>query len=564
MRSVQRNLLKYYVVICGRININKEMTLVNRLINEHPWISLLLVLVALFGFQLLNIVYGFDLLDTGFHLVAYENVFDYPDVVSYNFMYYLTNVVGGAFLLVNPEMGIIDFRILGALFVLITIAFIFTTLKSEIPIVHLLIGAILVVVCYVRLPYSFNNGILSCCLYAVSIVTLYKGLSLNNSLLVIIGGVVVGVNIFTRIPNILAVGMVFIILLYKKCYLKINVVDWKNACCFLFGVGGGILIIMTLMTQLNHTESFCRSIKAIFTMSCGNETHNILWMLKIYIVFYLMAVIPILIFYALLNIDKKITNRPLHNIIFVICLLSLGLYVYYAPYAYMVLWGVFVLGCLLFIVKQRSHLGVFAIFALFMLIIEIMGSDSCVNHGSLPALLAAPIASMRLIDRNKIVYVLVFVFAVFMQLIITGNYQDSGSIYLKTGMIHSVEAKGIYTTDIKASVVNSTLKGIKPYVHVSDTMICFPSSPMMNYLTHTKPAGGTCWPGIIEHGGFIMPIIGTPKILFNKTTSPGEDGMRIYDLDHEYGFDLKSFIRDNKYRKVYENDYYILIIPPFS
>ena len=469
---------------------------------------------------------------------------------------------GGAFLLANPEMCIIDFRFLGALFVLFSIVFIFATLKNEIPIIHLLIGAILVVVCYVRLPYSFNNGILSCCLYAVSIVTLYKGLSLNNSLLVIIGGVVVGVNIFTRLPNFLAIGMVFIVLLYKKYYLKINVVDWKNACCFLVGVGGGILVIMTLMTQLNHTESFMRSLETVFTLTSGNETHNIMWILKIYIVFYLMAVIPILIFYALFNIDKEIANRPLHNIIFVICLLSFCLYVYYAPYAYMVLWGVFVWGCLLYIVKQRNHLGVFAIFALFMLIIEICGSDSYVNHGSLPALLAAPIASKQLLNRKKVVYLFAFVIAVFFQLIITGNYQDSGSIYYKTGMINCVEAKGIYTTINKASVVNSTLKGIKPFVHVSDTMICFPSSPMMNYLTHTKPAGGMCWPG--EQGGFIMPIKGTPKILFNKTPFPSEGWTRVYNIDDKYGFDIKSFIRDNKYRKVYENDYYILLVPPSS
>ena len=540
------------------------MTLVGRLINEHPWISLLLVLVALFGFQLLNIVYGFDLWDTGFHLVAYENIIDSPDSISYNLMYYLTNVVGGAFLKLYPQMSILDFRILGAIFVLLTIICIFIALKNEIPTVHLLIGAILVVVSYVKLPYSFNNAILSCCLYAISVVILYKGLSLNNYLLVIVGGIFVGVNIFTRIPNVLAIGMVFIVLLYKKYYLKINVVDWKNACFFLLGVGGGILIILTLMTQLHHTEPFCRSLKIVFTMASGNETHNILWMLKIYIVFYLMAVIPLLVFYALFNINKKIVDCPLLiiNIIRVICLLSFGLYVYYTPVPYMLLWGMFVLGCLLCIVKQRNHLGVYAILALFMLIIEIYGSDSYVNHGSLPALLAAPIASMQLFDRKKIVYVLAFVFAVFVQLIITGNYQDSGPIYYKTGLINSVEAKGIYTTDIKASVVNSTLMGIKPYVHVSDTMICFPSSPMMNYLTHTKPAGGMCWPG--DKGVFIVPIEGTPIILFNKTSFLNEECTKTYNLDDKYGFDIKSFIIENEYQKVYENDYYMLFVPPLS
>lgn len=537
------------------------MTLVGRLINEHPWISLLLVLVALFGFQLLNIVYGFDLWDTGFHLVAYENIFDSPDSISYNLMYYLTNVVGGVFLKLYPQMSILDFRILGAIFVLLTIICVFIALKNEIPTVHLLIGAILVVVSYVKLPYSFNNAILSCCLYAISVVILYKGLSLNNYLLVIVGGIFVGVNIFTRIPNVLAIGMVFIVLLYKKYYLKINVVDWKNACFFLLGVGGGILIILTLMTQLHHTEPFCRSLKVVFTMASGNETHNILWLLKIYLVFYLLAMIPLFIFIALFNIGSELTKGSrIKYLIYFFCLLSFGLYVYNAPNTYMVLWGLFVSGCLLFIVRQRNNLGVLALLALFMLITEIYGSDSCVNHGSLPALLAAPVASMQLLNRKRIVYVVTFILAVCWQIIRKGNFQDVGPIYKKTEYIECSDARFILTTTKKANAINCTLDGIRPFVANGDTLMCFPAAPMMNYLTHTHPVGGMCWPG--EQGFFVMPIEGCPKILFNKTSFSGENWYVINELDDTYGFDIESFITKHRYRRAYENDYFILFIPP--
>lgn len=539
------------------------LSIISSRINNYPWISLLLVLISLFGFQLLNIIYGFDLYDTGFHLVGYENIYNSPGAVSYNFMYYLTNIVGGGFLKLYPQMSILDFRILGALFILLAIAFIFAALKDEIPVTHLLLGAVLVVVSYVKLPYSFNNGILSCCLYSISVVILYKGLTLNNKILVIVGGFVVGVNVFTRIPNVLAVGLVFVILLYKKYYLKKNIVDWKNAYYFLIGVVAGGGLILTLMMRLNHTEFFWNSLKVVFTMSNGSETHNILWMLKIYIVFYLMAVIPLLIFYALFNIGDEFPKGAfLKNLICILFLLSFGLYVYNAPNVYMVLWGLFVSGCLLYIIRKRDCLGVLALLALFMLFTETYGSDSSVNHGSLPALLAAPIASMQLFDRKKIVYVLTFFLAVCIQVIKTGNYNDVGPIYYKTEMIKSIEAEGIYTTCDRARAINSTIEGIKPYVSASDTLMCFPSSPMMNYLTHTRPAGGMCWPG--EQGGFIMPIKGTPKILFNKTMFPGESRTRYYDLDDEYGFDIKSFIEVNKYRKVFENDCYILFIPPFS
>ena len=90
-------------------------------INQHPWTSLGVVLIMLFGFQLLNIVFGFDLNDTGFHLVAYENVFNAPGCVTYNFMYYLTNIIGGILMRIFPNLGVLGFRIVGALLVLLTL-----------------------------------------------------------------------------------------------------------------------------------------------------------------------------------------------------------------------------------------------------------------------------------------------------------------------------------------------------------------------------------------------------------------------------------------------------------
>ena len=64
-------------------------------ISQHPWTSLGVVLVMLFGFQLFNIIFGFDIYDTGYHLVGYENIFSAPDSVIGNFGIYLTSLVGG-------------------------------------------------------------------------------------------------------------------------------------------------------------------------------------------------------------------------------------------------------------------------------------------------------------------------------------------------------------------------------------------------------------------------------------------------------------------------------------
>ena len=126
--------------------------------------------------------------------------------------------------------------------------------------------------------------------------------------------------------------------------------------------------------------------------------------------------------------------------------------------------------------------------------------------------------------------------------------------------IDIAEAKGFFTSKERADAINSTLLGIRPYVAIDDTMMCFPLAPMMNYLTHTRPAGGTCWIG--EDGDFILPIERTPRILFNKTFFSGDNWYEIYKLDGKYGFDILSFIKRHRYRKVYENDYFMLFVPP--
>lgn len=531
-------------------------------VNQHPWASLGIVLISLYGFQLLNIVYGFDLNDTGFHLVAYENVFNAPGCVTYNFMYYLTNIVGGTLMWLFPNLGVLGFRIVGALLVLLTLIIIFLTLKNSIPVIHLLLGSILVVVGYVKLPYVLNNAILSCCLYAVSIVFLYKGLCRKKILLVILSGLIVGLNIFTRIPNILGVGLVLIIFLHKKYYLKINSFDWRNAFYFLIGVSLGVLIVLGIMVRMGHADIFKNSLLVVFSMAGDGSSHNILWMLKIHIAFYLSAIIPLFVLYAIGHIEKRVESKGNIYFIFIfISVLSIALYVYETPWVYVLIWGFIVLGCIICIFRNRNQLGVLAILALYMMIIEIYGSDYGVNHGSLPALLAAPIASMQLLDRKKIVYVLTFVLAVCWQVIRKGNFQDSGPIYQKSQMITNLETKGVYTTKEKASVINTTLKDIDPYVSIGDTMVCFPSAPMMNYLTHTRPAGGSCQPG---SSGFILPLEKTPKLLFNKVSFSGNGWPQMYKIDDEYCFDIKSFISEHNYRKVYENDHFILFVPPVS
>ena len=121
-------------------------TKVVEFLQKNPFVSFSLTLIGIILYQCLNLFWGFELADSGFHLTAFDNIFDAPDSVSYNFMYYLTNVIGGGIMKLLPNIGILGFRVVGAALVDIALLLIFCSLRKDIPVVHLLIGVVLVVV----------------------------------------------------------------------------------------------------------------------------------------------------------------------------------------------------------------------------------------------------------------------------------------------------------------------------------------------------------------------------------------------------------------------------------
>ena len=537
----------------------------NDFVQRNPIASFVITLTFLFLYQCLNLFWGFEVIDSGYHLTAFQNIYIAPESISANFSFYLTNLWGGGLLFIFPDMGVFHFRIVGAICVLFAITSIFFALWKEIPVIHILIGSTLVVISYVVLPYSLNNGILSCLLYVLAILVLYKGIKRNSTSLTLVSGIVVGFNVFTRIPNILGVGLSFVILFHRKFVNFSNTLDWRNAFVFIIGVALGISFVLVLMRFLDHMDTFMYNFHALFSSgTTNNHNHSILSLILSQFTFYLANVIPILVFYALFHLQEQISDnkRCLRVLFCAVASLWVFYYVYYLENSYRILWGMCVVGCMMCIFRRREKYALLAILSLYMLFVEILGSDFALNHGSLPALLAAPIASMMLLNSKRIAFLIAFIMAVSCYAVRRGNYADDGPIYAKTTPIDVPEARYILTTSEKANAIEKTLTGIKPFVHPGDTLLCFPAAPMMNFLTHTYPVGGTCWPIIPGgNGRFVCPIEGTPKVLFNKFSPYGPCWQgTTFTLDTKYGFDIKSFLNIHHYRLAFENEYFMLYV----
>lgn len=532
--------------------------MVSKIINytqNYPFTSLAIVMVVLFCYQSLNIFWGFEILDSGYHLTAYDNIFDAPDSVSANFCYYLTNVLGGVFMNFFPGIGIVGFRIIGALFVDSAILLIFLCLRKEIPVIHLLIGGVLVVMSYIQIPYSFNNGICSCFFYVCALLSLYKGLIGGRMTLIFLSGILVGINIFSRIPNVLAVGLILIILIHEYIESGNRKCDWKFAFLFLLGVTLGVIIIYLLILYLGHQQAFKEALNNLYhagmSSSDGHSFVNLIWT-QFY--FYLCAIVFVSLFFALLFVYKHI-EVLLWRGVFVGISSFVIFYHVYLNMGYEPVWAICAVGCLLNL-NKRTHLTLFASLAFFMLIVEILGSGGGNNHGSLPALLAAPVASYTLINRKNIIFVSIICLAFFIKIIKQGNFTDFGPLYKKNSSINIEECSLIKTTAERAEAMNATLPVLRKYVHPKDTLFVYNSAPMMNYLTHTRPAGGISWPAL----GYIKPLKGTFKILVQKSdgfTIPTQPRC-VLPTGNQM---LNSYMKEHQYKIVWENPYFILLFP---
>ena len=532
-------------------------TKVVEFLQKNPFVSFSLTLIGIILYQCLNLFWGFELADSGFHLTAFDNIFDAPDSVSYNFMYYLTNVIGGGIMKLLPNIGILGFRVVGAALVDIALLLIFCSLRKDIPVVHLLIGVVLVVVCYIKVPYSLNNGICTCFLYVCFLLLLYKGITSGNNILLFLGGCLVGINIFTRIPNVLAIGLGVIVLVNQWFINRKMIFAWTAMVWFLVGVAIGLFSVAILIWILGHQTAVMEAMNVLFLKgTSSSDTHSLgnLVVAQLYTDF--IAVIYAASFFTVFFVSKSLENDRIKRILFTVIASMIIVYHVYLNNAYNPLWALCMVGCLVGL-RMKGSMALLAIFALYMMVVEPIGSNSGYNHGSLPALLAAPLASSVILNRRNFIFVMVVCAAIGLSLIKQGNYFDFGPLAEKRYAINAPECSYIVTTKKRAIAMNSSLPEIKRFVNPKDTLLVYGDAPMVNFLTHTRPAGGMCWPG---SGFFVKPFESAPKILIHKfgdLTEPKSQMNGVPPVNQM----LVSYMLKHQYQLVWENPYFMLLLP---
>ena len=526
--------------------------------------------------QLVIAVFGVDLCDSGYYLTFFDNIFKAPASVEYNFMYYLSGVAGGVLNAVLPEGGKwMAMRVAGVLCNAGAMAIMACALRRILPATAVIMGFLMVVASLVMYPFTFNNDLMSALLWVAALACMFKALTHGRWRSLLLAGVLVGVNTFTRIPNVLAIGlavMPFVAHYYKEC--------WRQCGTFLAGAAAGILAVIGMMMALGHWDIFVQNMTdllGIVTGSSGAATHNAGGLVSVMLGFYrqclLLGLKMAALWLPLWLAWRYVGNRWLRWVLWLAVAIVSLYFMWHQSHIMHPLWVMCVVGLVWVIIKGGSR-AVAAWLGLFMLLVFPLGSDGATNNGGIIAWMAAPVAALMWQRRTTIVFPLTFILVGLVQALLLGAYFDGGSLRHKTATVNDSRAALVRTTPERAHIINETLAGLQGRVSAGDTLLCFGSIPMMNHLTRTIPAIGCSWPELLSADALDARLKAWdgdfPAILRQKFNDLGpywseatDDFLQAYPhqdkfLTQDKMDAIKRFIAAHGYRIVWQNEWFAL------
>ncbi|MBR5684828.1 MAG: HAD-IB family phosphatase [Muribaculaceae bacterium] len=549
-----------------------------------------IVLALLVLYQLLGVFFGMDIADAGFYLTFYDNIFTAPSSVEYNFMYYLSGVIGGTFQSLFPSLGMAGMRLLGVVFNTLCAIILYYALRRHLDERAIALGCALVIVSFIAPPYTFCYDLCTIVFYVLAITLLWRGLMTNKTWVVAVAGAVAGLNILVRIPNVLGLSMALLPLIRYFAVRRYMQIYWVRplfrTLLFLGSAGLALCFVLVLMPA-SHTTcllNVLRDLRDIAADNTGTASHSTGHMIMVQLRFYateawvaVKLAVPVAIYWW-----AHVKARPLWlSWALKVAALAAFIWLIMRMHPLQPLWVMCLAGGIMVIIerwKGRSGLVWMAVLGIGMMLVMPLGSDGAYNNGTIIAWGIAPVAALWWMRRTRLAFPLAFIAVCAVRMVTGGAYFDGGPLWEKHYTVDIDRAAHIFTTRERADVINTMLKGIEPYVKPGDQLMAYGSAPLINYLTHTRPALGCSWVeqlsvAMLEKKLTYAPKTGLPMVLQQKFNSlgpywsePTENFNTDYGLQNTYRDNrklevLNRFLDRYGYQVVYEDSHFILYKP---
>ncbi|MGC1471732.1 MAG: hypothetical protein WA775_03980 [Psychroserpens sp.] len=499
----------------------------------YPIFLCILVMV-----QFVLMIHGFDVNDEGFSLTFYQQFFNAPQSVEYCFVYWLSGLVGGLWYLLFEDGGILWFRVLTIVFNTATFMMCYSILKPHMSRAYILLGLTMVLFVNDFGFLAFYHNHLTAFLAILSVYVLIEGLHKTNLWLLGFSGLILGVNIFSRLPNITLLIFVLVIpygyIILRKKHVKTCITPIVT---MLLGVVLGIMLVIGLMKSLHQWEIMENAFKVLFSLGKTDDSgHNIITLIRViknnYVAIVYEGCKLMLLIFTLLGLYKILKYNKIRKV--VVPMIALILFVVlFAKGDIYIIYVFGLLGCLgvLLTTQKTEGIKMIAFLALLIMIFLPLGSGGGVHSsGYICIWLAIPfffqflsqIMTVRMSTEiasktytcsidNQLVKPLFVIIAMSYfgykgYSMSQQAYFDKGNRLVKTATINNKFAKGIYTTRERADIINDVLQELEKHVQPDDYLFVYDSAPMLHFLTQTRPYPYNPWVWIYDHVSFEAKI----------------------------------------------------------
>jgi hypothetical protein len=530
-------------------------------------------------------------------------------------MYWFSGIVGGTFYYLFPGSGILGFRILGVMVQTLTILISHNFLKKFIPGRVVKISLFILTMFISNDPKELYYNNLSALFFVASAISLVSGLHNDKKRLIILSGIFLSLNTFTRVSSIS--GLAFLCIVFCDGYLRKLTFKGQlvNGLSFIAGFAFFTLIILVIMNSIGHLEIFLSTMNVVFGMGNNlSDSHSFFRLIKLFIMDYSNSFIYASVFYIIvisaILIYKMIRKARKY---FLLIYLFIGLiffaFVSYLFYKYFFQWinlMRIITGTSLFITflivqySRKNEIKLIAVTGSLMLLIAPLGSaGGLYSMGRYSLWLIFPVTIYyinRITDSdfkfnisNKyspIVFVVPKLSLHFLKnicisvIIIMSLYYAYFYPYFdlnnRKDMHYSVNnryLRGVYTSESRAEAIQQLLEESTKYVKKSDYVFAYDCIPLFHYLTETRPFLYNSWPWTFYPEIFkdvinksvkdipYLPVVILQKVNTLGTNWPDNPIYTKTENEKERGIVFTNFLNKYGYKKVWGNVAFDILLP---
>ncbi|HAQ20003.1 MAG TPA: hypothetical protein DCR40_12345 [Prolixibacteraceae bacterium] len=581
--------------------------------------SLFFILLLLY--QLIFLFQGFDFADEGCHAAFYQQIFSHPETMVGNFMYWFSGIVGGSFFYIFPGLGLLGLRIQGLIVILSTMAIAYYLLKDYLNLLHLRIGILIIFIFTTNEIKEMHYDTLTALLNVSSAFFLFQGLRDNKSVKIGLSGAFISLSMFTRLPSIVMLVFVLAIIYYGVINKFKPSLIIKQGLILFGGFAIMTFLVILFMKLIGHLPVYVEALKMVFSWgSNAEDSHNIFRLIKLFIRNYSQAVkfgVLFTVFLIVLNyLDNSLStlNKTYSRIIGIAIKLSIilvliaSLLKHHITYSTVISFfsgisliiAVLIListkyikevkllvfiGCLILFFEPFGSAGGIAtagrhsLWIIFPFAIDFIFNVKTINgHVKISAdnrdFLIGISSNHDQMNVFKRYFTGICIFVCVYFSYYYPYFDMSDRIYM-TSTIECKNARGIFTTKERATVVNELLQESSKYIRKNDLVLAYDCIPMFHYLTETRPYMPNTWPWIYIPEAFKFELNKSknkfkelPVIILQKVNTLASNWPQNYNIERKRSNPesmrdsiLNDFMKNNVYIKVWENIAFEIRLP---